>query len=236
MFIISEIFPQHSGSLELAETMILQSKMGGASAVKLQLYKGNQFSSDGLDRNYIELDRAGLARLSEYGRRVGIPVFSTAFDEERLSWVIDEEQPFFKIPSRMHNENPSLVEKILSINKPTFISIPEGIDYECYKDNKNLILLKCVSNYPTLLEDWEFGAFSCGGIVGISDHSPGVSAALKACALGATYLEKHFTISTALQKSTEKAHLGSFTFEELLDLKRKSLEIALIGNKPNAIS
>ena len=235
MFIIAEIFPQHSGSLELAETMILQSKMGGASAVKLQLYRGNQFSSDGLDRNYIELDRKGLARLSDYGRRIGIPVFSTAFDEERLNWVIDEDQAFYKIPSRMHKEDPALVEKILALGKPTFVSIPDGVDYDMYKGIPNLILLKCVSQYPTFLEDWDIGVFEEGGIVGISDHSPGISAALKSCALGATYLEKHFTISTSLQRSTEKAHLGAFTFEELLDLKRKSLEIGLIGNKPSEI-
>ena len=55
MFIVSEIFPQHSGDLDTAEMLILQSKMAGANAVKLQLYEGNQFSTDGLDRSYIDL-------------------------------------------------------------------------------------------------------------------------------------------------------------------------------------
>jgi sialic acid synthase SpsE len=235
LFIISEIFPQHAGDLDLAETMILQSKMAGASAVKLQLYAGNEFSFDGLDRKYIELSRDGLARLMKFGRSISMPVFSTAFDDERLDWVLEEEQPYFKIPSRMHMENPDLVRRILQLNKPTFVSIPDGVDYEPYLRNENLILLKCVSNYPTLLEDWNLSFLSEGHFAGISDHSQGISVAIQAAATGAKYLEKHFTLSHALQKSTEKAHTGAFTFEELLSLKRTTLELSLIGKKPKLI-
>ena len=235
MFIISEIFPQHSGDLALAETMILQSKMAGASAVKLQLYSGNEFSTDGLDRNYIELSRSGLTRLMNFGRSISMPVFSTAFDEERLKWVLEEDQPYFKIASRMHVENPDLVRKILELNKPTFVSVPDGVDFTPYLGKENLILLKCVSNYPTLLEDWDLEFMTQQHFDGISDHSPGISVATKAAAMGAKYLEKHFTISHALQKSTEKAHTGAFNFEELLSLKRTTLELSLIGTKPEPI-
>ena len=83
MFVISEIFPQHGGSLEVAEQMILQSKMAGADAVKVQLYGANQF---GAERAYLELNFDGLKRLKEYGERVGIDVFATPFTEERLEW------------------------------------------------------------------------------------------------------------------------------------------------------
>ena len=57
MFIISKIFPQHGGDLNVAEQMSLQSKLGGADAVKVQLYPGEMFpTADGTPRTYLELD------------------------------------------------------------------------------------------------------------------------------------------------------------------------------------
>jgi sialic acid synthase SpsE len=235
MFIVAEIFPQHSGDLDLAETLILQSKMGGASAVKLQLYKGNQFSKDGLDRNYIELDFEGLKRLMDYGAKVGISVFSTAFDIERLDWLVELNSPYFKIAARMHSEMPELVEKILKLERTTFVSIADDSLLNRYKKLDHTICLKCVSQYPTLLEDWDFEPIREYQYDGISDHSSGIAAPLKACTLGMNYLEKHFTLSRNLQKNTEKAHTGSMDFEELLRLKRLTLEMELIGNKPKKI-
>ena len=67
---------------------------------------------------------------------------------------------------------------------------------------------------------------------GISDHSSGISAGLFAASLGFKYIEKHFTLSRNLQKSTEKAHIGAMDFEELLKLKRLSTEIELLGSDP----
>ena len=54
MFIISEIFPQHSGDIKMAKRMIQLSHLAGASAVKLQLVQKNMFSQDNLDRSYNE--------------------------------------------------------------------------------------------------------------------------------------------------------------------------------------
>ena len=236
MFIVSEIFPQHSGDLDLAETLILQSKMGGASAVKLQLYEGNQFSKDGYCRNYIELSKDGLKRLVKFGKSINIPIFATAFDEIRLDWVLDLDLPYLKIASRMHKESPDLVEKILSTNKPFFVSISDDKLVEKFKSNGNAIKLNCVSKYPTLLEEWKINKETKNIYDGISDHSSGISAALFATSLGLKYLEKHFTLSRNLQKSTEKAHIGSMDFEELLKLKRLSTEIELIGKDPLKIN
>ncbi|MEM1200267.1 MAG: N-acetylneuraminate synthase family protein, partial [Pseudomonadota bacterium] len=55
---------------------------------------------------------------------------------------------------------------------------------------------------------------------GISDHSIGIAAALMAAARGAKYLEKHYTINYAWQRSNEKAHLGAMTLEDLRAIKR----------------
>ncbi len=232
MFIVSEIFPQHSGDLNLAETLILQSKMGGASAVKLQLYKGNQFSNDGFCRNYIELDKKGLKRLVDFGNNINIPVFATAFDKKRLDWVLELNLPFLKIASRMHKESPELVERIVETKKPFFVSIADHSILKDFSGNKNAIKLDCVSKYPTLLEEWKMNSSKKSLFDGISDHSSGISAGLFAASLGFKYIEKHFTLSRNLQKSTEKAHIGAMDFEELLKLKRLSTEIELLGSDP----
>ena len=79
MFVISEIFPQHGGSLAVAEQMILQSKLAGADAIKVQLYTATQF---GAERAYLELDKDGLKRLRDYANTIGIPLFATP-----LPWI-----------------------------------------------------------------------------------------------------------------------------------------------------
>ena len=65
MFIISEIFPQHSGDIKMAKRMIQQSYLAGASAVKFQLIQKNMFSKDNLDRSYYELSFENLKILAK---------------------------------------------------------------------------------------------------------------------------------------------------------------------------
>ena len=125
MFVISEIFPQHGGSLAVAEQMILQCKMAGADAVKVQLYTATQF---GAERGYLELNKEGLKRLKEYADGVGIPLFGTPFTMERLDWCIELDLPYLKVAARMHKEFPELTAAIMSHGKPTFVSIPSDLN------------------------------------------------------------------------------------------------------------
>ena len=69
--IISEIHPQHHGSMDEIKRMILQSKIGGADYVKVQLYSSqNLFKND--ERKYIEIDKTELKEISDYSRNIGI--------------------------------------------------------------------------------------------------------------------------------------------------------------------
>lgn len=236
MYIISEIFPQHGGNLLMAEQMILQSKISGASAVKMQLYPDNMFSNDNYDRSHFTLSFDGLKRLNEYSNKVGITIFATAFTEETLDWCKELDFPFLKVPSRMHKENPDLIEKIYSADKDVFVSVPEDIDFDSIQKTKKAKYLYCISKYPTLLEEVNFPKFSNDGYVGFSDHSIGIAAALYASVRGCKILEKHFTISKAFQKSSEKAHLGAMDEADLRNIYNLSNEFELIGNKPKKIS
>ena len=97
MFIISEIFPQHSGDIEKAKKMIYLSNLAGASAVKFQLVQNNMFSKDNFDRSYNELNFNQLKELVEYSLSLGIHPFATAFNDETLEWCIKLDLKYFKI-------------------------------------------------------------------------------------------------------------------------------------------
>ena len=136
----------------------------------------------------------------------------------------------------MHTENPSLVKKILQQNKKIFISIrPEEESKLKFEKKNNLIFLSCISNYPTQLSDVTLPDFKKSRFLGISDHSLGISVALKACSFGAKYLEKHFTFDKNLQRHTEKGHLGAMDCEDLKLLKKLTMEIEEIGKLPKKI-
>jgi sialic acid synthase SpsE len=186
MFLISEIFPQHSGDLKVAEQMILQSKMAGADAVKVQLYEAPQF---GAERAYLELKYDGLARLKKYADNIGIDLFATPFTYERLEWCMNLDLPYLKVAARMHNESPDLVDAIMSKNKPTFVSIPSDYDVNRIRKYPHAIYLYCISKYPTRLDEVGFPDFENSIFSGTSDHVLGNAAALYAAAHGASYLK-----------------------------------------------
>jgi len=233
MFIISEIFPQHGGDLEVAEQMILQSKIGGADAVKVQLYPADMF---GKERAYLELTYEGLKRLKGYADRIGIDLFATPFTEERLQWCIDLDLKYLKVAARMHKENLDLVEKIMSKKITTFVSIPSDFDIKDVKKYKHAVYLYCTLQYPTHLDEVSLPDFSKSIFAGISDHTLGNACALYAAAHGAKYIEKHFTLSHSFQKETEKAHLGAMTMSDLALIKTISTEFELIRNSLETLS
>lgn len=225
MFIISEIFPQHGGDLATAEQMILQSKMAGADAVKVQLYEAAQF---GAERAYLELKKNGLERLRDYAHRLGIALFATPFTEERLQWCIDLELPYLKVAARMHRESPALVKKIMSYGKPTFVSIPSDMNPAEVEPYPHAIYLYCVVKYPTRTDEFSMPDFGNSIFQGISDHTLGNAGALFASAHGARYLEKHFTLRKSFQYETEKAHLGAMDMADLAEIKNTAREFERI--------
>ena len=229
MFIISEIFPQHGGDLYVAEQMIQQSKLGGANAVKVQLYPGDMFpAQDGTPKDYLDLDFQGLKRLKEYADRISIDLFATPFTSERLGWCLDLGLKYLKIAARMHSEQPALVDEILGNGIPTFVSIPAAMAIENYKTENHATYLYCVSKYPTRLDELSFPDFGQSIFSGVSDHSIGISGALMASSRGASVLEKHFTLSHSFQVKTEQAHLGAMTMGELAMIKNISTDFEKI--------
>jgi N-acetylneuraminate synthase len=147
--------------------------------------------------------------IMERARELGLICFSSPFDETAVDFLEDIDAPAYKIASFENNHLP-LIEKAASTGKPLIIStgmaslgeldaaVRTARDAGCTE----LVLLKCTSTYPANPENSNIRTiphmrdlFSCE--VGLSDHTMGVGVAVAAVALGASVIEKHFTLARA---------------------------------------
>lgn len=142
-------------------------------------------------------------------RELGLIVFSTPFDETAVDFLEELDVPCYKIASFENTDLP-LIKKVASTGKPMIIStgmatvaeLDETVRTARENGCKDIILLKCTSTYPASPEDTNLltiphmrELFNCE--VGLSDHTLGIGAAVASVALGATFIEKHFTLSRA---------------------------------------
>lgn len=198
----------------------------------------------------LELSEEEYRTLYNLAKELGIEVFATAFDEESLRFLYSLGQHVWKIPSGEITNLP-LLEKICALECPnkeivlsTGMSTLEEIRaatelLEKSKDTK-LTLLHCNTDYPTVDHDMnvlamtklkkEFPKWS----IGLSDHSLGTVGAVLAVALGATFIEKHFTLDKSLPGPD---HVASVTPDELRqlcdDVKRAEV---MLGNYDKAVT
>jgi len=143
----------------------------------------------------------------EKAKIFGLVVFSTPFDETAVEFLEDLHVPCYKIASFENTDLP-LVRKIADTGKPMIIStgmaslaeLDETIREARKGGCKDIILLKCTSTYPAAPENTNILSipnmrelFECE--VGLSDHTEGIGVAVASVALGATVIEKHFTLS-----------------------------------------
>ena len=172
MFIISEISPQFSGKVEVAEQMILQSKLAGADAIKVQLYTETQFGSE---RAYLSMSYSDLERLKIFADNLNIPLFATPFTLDKLEWCLNLNLTYLKVAARMHLESPDLVKEIMKQNIPTFVSIPSNLDPNSLQKYDHATYLYCVVKYPTRVDEFSMPDFNNSCFEGISDHTLGNS-------------------------------------------------------------
>jgi pseudaminic acid synthase len=142
-------------------------------------------------------------------RELGMIPFSTPFDETAVDFLEELDVPMYKIASFENNDIP-LIKKVASTGKPMIIStgmatvaeLEEAVRVAREAGCKDLVLLKCTSTYPATPENTNIltiphmrELFNCQ--VGLSDHTMGIGVAVASVALGATVIEKHFTLSRA---------------------------------------
>lgn len=236
MYLISELHNQYAGDLHTAEQMILQSKLAGAHAVKVQLYDSMRLYGT-TAREYLSLSYDDTLRLQRYAAMLHIDFFASFFDEERLEWCLKLDLPILKIASITVERFPQLCERAISTGKRVLVSLGKwdwkarGVPF----DAPNVEYLYCVAKYPALLEDIEMPDFTRSFFVGFSDHAIGTAASLYAIARGAKVLEKHYTLSPSLQKSTEQAHAGAMTMQDLADIRLFADAMAVLDRSALAL-
>ena len=136
----------------------------------------------------------------------GMLCFSSPFDETAVDFLNDLNVPAFKIASFENNHLP-LIRKAASTGKPLIIStgmasladLERAVTSAREAGCRDLVLLKCTSTYPATPENTNIRTIShlrdlFGVQVGLSDHTMGVGVAVASVALGATVVEKHFTL------------------------------------------
>lgn len=168
--------------------------------------------------------------IMEHARKLGLICFSSPFDETAVDFLEDLGAPAYKIASFENNHLP-LIAKAASTGKPLIIStgmaslgeLDDAVNTAREAGCTQMVLLKCTSTYPAIPENTNIRTiphlrdlFGCD--VGLSDHTMGVGVALAAVALGASVVEKHFTLARAdggvdAAFSLEPAELSSLVKE-----------------------
>lgn len=223
--IIAEMSGNHNQSLDRAMEIVEIAAAAGAHAMKLQTYTADTMTIDIADDEFFISDKNSLWKghslydlykmaytpwewhkpIFDRCRELGMIGFSTPFDTTAVDFLDDLGVPCFKIAS-FENVDLPLIAKVASKGKPMIIStgmatvaqIDEAV--RTARDNgcRDLIILKCTSNYPAPPESSNLATiphmrelFGCQ--IGLSDHTMGIGAAIAATALGAVAIEKHIT-------------------------------------------
>jgi pseudaminic acid synthase len=226
-FIIAEISANHNGSIDRALETILAAKQAGVDAIKIQTYtpdtmtieSNNEdfFIKQGMwkGRSLYDLYSEAFTpfewheRLFQYAKDLNITLFSTPFDEKAVDLLSSFNVPAFKVASFEIVDIP-LIKYIAKRGKPMLIStgmssleeVEKAIQAAQTNGCQQIGVFHCISSYPTPIEEANLKMITIlrekfNVQVGLSDHTKGATASIVATGLGATFIEKHFTLSRA---------------------------------------
>ncbi len=232
-FIIAEAGINHNGKIELAKKLIQEAANAGANALKNQMFEVEEFCSK--NSEYFDLFKAlefseeEWIEIAEFAKDIGIIFIASVFGEESADLLDNVGLPVYKIASGDLTHLP-LLDYVARKNKPIILStgmstigeIEEAIS-EIYKTgNQQVVLLHCVSNYPTKYEETNLrviqtlkDAFKIP--VGFSDHTVGTIIPATAVAMGANIVEKHFTLDKNMEGPDHKLSLEPQEFKKMVE-------------------
>lgn len=182
----------------------------------------------------LELSHKDHYELKEHANQYGIKLFSTAFDLPSIDFLRELDIDQFKIPSGEITNLPYL-RHAAAFGKPIILStgmsnlgeIEDALKVleEGGMDRNHITLLHCTSEYPAPLIDVNLKAIKTleqafGLEVGYSDHTEGIEVSIAAVALGATIIEKHFTLDKNLPGPDHKASVEPEELKSLVDSVR----------------
>lgn len=222
--LIAEISANHMGKLSVAKKLIYTAKKYGADFVKLQTYTPETITINSNNKDF--RIKSGIWKgetlwslyqkahtpfswhkhLFKYAKKIGITCFSTPFDETALSLLENLNCPFYKVASYELTHIP-LIKEIAQTKKTMIIStgmasireISDAFNTAKKYGNGKIILLYCVSNYPSNIFDFNLNnieilkkKFSCE--IGLSDHSNDFIISEIATSMGVKIIEKHIAL------------------------------------------
>lgn len=254
--IIAEAGVNHNGRLDLALKMVDEAKRAGADIVKFQTaipervisrYADKaeyQKETTGNEESQLEMCRRIHLKLSdydiikEYCEEVGIEFLSTPFDLESIDYLEKLGMKLWKIPSGEITNLPYLI-KIAKTGKPLIMStgmaelkeVEEAVNVLKEGGAGEITLLHCTTEYPAPFDSINLKAMNTlrekfGTKVGYSDHTTGIEVVVAAVSLGATVIEKHFTLNRNLEGPDHKASLEPEELEVMVN-KIRIIEKAL---------
>lgn len=260
VFIIAEAGVNHNGSLCMAMRLVDAAKTAGADCVKFQTFiarnivtkhatkaeyqkrqtQPEESQHDMLKR--LELSFDEFRALNDYCRRKDIKFMSTAFDFDSIEFLASLDMGTWKIPSGDITNLPYLI-KIAKLAKPVILStgmstmdeIRAAVHLLRNNGSGEITVLHCTTEYPTPYSDVNLKAMlsikdEFNVKVGYSDHTLGIEIPIAAAALGATVIEKHFTLNRNLEGPDHKASLEPCELESMVESIRH-LELALGDGK-----
>ena len=224
-YVIAEMSANHNGNLANALNIIEAAKKSGADAIKLQTYRPDTITLDcdsedfqihgGLWDGRTLYDLYSEAHmpwewhkpLFDYARKIDITIFSSPFDSTAVDLLEDLNAPAYKIASFEAIDLP-LIKYAARTGKPLIIStgmadaeeIQEAINAAYEGGCKSLSILHCVSGYPARADEYNLRTIDdmisrFKLVVGLSDHTIDNVTAITSIPLGASIIEKHFTMN-----------------------------------------
>ncbi len=250
-FFIAEIGNNHNGDFYLAKRTIEAASRAGADAVKFQKrFISETFTKElrdkpqakdqvlgetyGQYREALELNVEEFKKLKEYAEELGLIFFATPFDLKSVDFLEEINQEIYKIAS-FDVTNLPLIEKVAKLGKPIILSsgmvtleeLDEAVEL-INKFNDQLIILYCISIYPTPDEHMNLATFDHLQEryphlpVGYSGHEQDILASLTTVARGAHCIERHFTLDKNLPGPDHATvSINPDEFKEMVDKSRR---------------
>lgn len=258
VIVIAEAGVNHNGSFELAKKMVDAAKEAGVDYVKFQTFNPKKLVSKyaekaeyqkettGSDETQLQmlqkltLTEDNFLSLRDYCKEVGIGFISTPFDLDSIAFLETFDMDFWKVPSGEVTNLPYL-EAIARTKRKVVMStgmcdmneIQDAMEVLKKNGTTEITLLHCNTQYPTPYEHVNLSAMSTikdtlHKEVGYSDHTQGIEVPIAAVAMGATVIEKHFTLDKNMEGPDHKASLDPTELKQMVSAIR-NIEKA-IGN------
>ena len=245
VYVIAEAGVNHNGSFELACKLVDAAKEADVDCIKFQTFKSEKLVSHNAQKadyqknttgegsqvdmlKKLELSYDEFIALKAYCDKVGICFLSAPFDFDSIEFLNSIDMPFWKIPSGEVTNYPYLCA-LAKTRKPVVMStgmcdldeIRAALKVLTDNGVREIKLLHCNTEYPTPFEDVNLKAMQTirdefGYEVGYSDHTKGIEIPIAAVALGATVIEKHFTLDRNMEGPDHKASLEPGELAEMV--------------------